>query len=115
MKELVCITCPKGCRLKVDDENGFAVSGNGCERGIAYAQKELTCPTRTLTSTVRIRGAAIPRLPVKSAAELPKHLILPAAALLDGVDATAPVALGEVIVANIFGTGVDIVSTRTLK
>ena len=27
MTELTCIVCPKGCRLNVDEENGFLVTG----------------------------------------------------------------------------------------
>ena len=42
MKELICIKCPKGCHLHVDDENGYAVTGNSCERGAEYGKKELT-------------------------------------------------------------------------
>lgn len=115
MKELICITCPKGCHLRIDEENGFNVTGNGCPRGEAYAMKELTDPRRTLTSTVRIRGAAVPRLPVKSCGEIPKALVISAAAALDGVEMEAPVALGQVVLPDILGTGVDIVATRTLK
>ena len=65
MTELICIVCPKGCHLKVDEENGYAVTGNSCERGAAYGKKELVNPTRVVTSTVRIEGAALRRLPVR--------------------------------------------------
>ena len=41
MKELICIVCPKGCHLKVDEENGCAVTGNGCPRGAEYGKNEL--------------------------------------------------------------------------
>lgn len=115
MRELICITCPRGCHLRIDEEGGLTVTGNGCARGEAYALKELTDPTRILTSTVRIRGAAIPRLPVKSRGELPKALVAAAAARLDEVQVEAPVALGQVVLADILGTGVDIVATRTLE
>ena len=56
MTELICIVCPKGCHLKVDEENGYAVTGNSCEKGAAYGKKELTNPTRVVTSTVRVEG-----------------------------------------------------------
>ena len=62
MKELICIVCPKGCRLKVDNE--FNVTGNGCNRGIKYAKDELTNPTRMVTSTVVVLDGEINRLPV---------------------------------------------------
>ena len=49
MKELVCIVCPKGCRLKVDEANDYAVTGNACPRGAAYGKSEIQNPTRVLT------------------------------------------------------------------
>ena len=41
MKELNCIVCPKGCHLKVDENNDYKVSGNACERGAEYGKNEL--------------------------------------------------------------------------
>ena len=66
MTSIICITCPKGCRLSVDEENGYKVTGNGCPRGEIYGKNELQHPVRVITSTVRIEGAAVPRLPVKT-------------------------------------------------
>ena len=60
MKELVCIVCPNGCRLQVDDEHGYTVTGNRCPRGAAYGKTECTHPTRVLTSTVAIAMIAYP-------------------------------------------------------
>lgn len=62
MTSIICITCPKGCRLSVDEENGYKVTGNGCPRGEIYGKNELQHPVRVITSTVRIEGAAVPRL-----------------------------------------------------
>ena len=62
MKELICIVCPNGCHLKVDEENGYNVTGNKCERGAEYGKAELLHPVRVVTSTVRIEGAACRRL-----------------------------------------------------
>ena len=58
MKELICIVCPNGCHLKVDEENGYNVTGNKCERGAEYGKAELLYPMRMVTSTVRIEGAS---------------------------------------------------------
>ncbi|MDL2324978.1 DUF1667 domain-containing protein [Ruminococcaceae bacterium OttesenSCG-928-A16] len=114
MKELICIVCPKGCHLKIDEENGFAVTGNACEKGPVYAVKELTNPTRVVTSTVRIQGAEIPRMPVKTDGDIPKDKIFAAMQLLNGVTLQAPVRVGTVIVPNILGTGKNFVATRSL-
>ena len=114
MTELTCIVCPKGCRLNVDEENGFLVTGYGCPRGKEYGHKELTAPTRTLTSIVRIEGAIHPCCPVKTSGEIPKRLIIQAMNLLKKVRLSAPVAAGAVVVQDICGTGVDWITTKNM-
>ena len=114
MKELICIVCPKGCHLKVDEDNGYAVTGSGCPRGEEYGRRELTHPTRVITSTVRCRGGTYPRCPVKTSGPIPKERIFEAVALLDGVTVEAPVRLGQVVVRDVCGTGADFVATRAL-
>ena len=115
MKELICIVCPKGCHLKIDENNGYSVSGNACPRGEEYGKKELQNPTRTLTSTVRVAGAAISRLPVKTDREIPKADLPRLVGLLNNVSATAPVQMGDVLMADIGGTGANLVATRSLS
>lgn len=73
IKELICICCPKGCHLRVDTANDYAVTGNACPNGAAYGKEELTHPTRIITSTVRITGGLYPRCPVKTAQAVPKE------------------------------------------
>ena len=114
MKELICIVCPRGCHLKVDEACGYTVTGNGCPRGEAYGKRELTHPTRVITSTVRCTGGAHPRCPVKTSAPIPKERIFDVAAALDGITVEAPVRLGQVVVKDVCGTGADFVSTRAL-
>ena len=112
MKELVCIVCPQGCRLRVDEDG--TVSGNACANGASYANTELTAPTRVLTSTVNILGAELPRCPVKTAGAIPKHLMFQAMESLRSVTVFAPVKAGQVIIADIVGTGVDLVATADM-
>ena len=114
MKNLICIVCPKGCHLQVDEDNGYAGTGNGCPRGAEYGKIELTHPTRVVTSTVKCRGAAHPRCPVKTSRAIPKELIFAAMGALDGVELTAPVHVGQVVVENVCGTGADFVACRDL-
>ena len=113
MREVTCIVCPKGCRIFADEGN--RLSGAGCERGIAYVQAELENPTRMVTSTVRLTGSGLPRLPVKTSAPIPKKMMMRAAALLNDVTAAAPVKCGDVIVKNILDTGVDFVATKSAE
>lgn len=112
MKELICIVCPKGCHLKVDEEHDYAVTGNACPRGAEYGRVELTHPTRVLTSTVKCVGGSHPRCPAKTDAPIPKELMFQAAGALDGIEIHAPVHVGDVVLANVCGTGVNIVATK---
>lgn len=116
MKEMICILCPKGCHLQIEKAGeGYTVKGNGCEKGAGYAIKELTAPTRVVTSTVCIEGAKIPRLPVKTDRDIPKEDIFRAMRLLDTIVLQAPVELGQIVVENVCGTGANFVATRTLR
>jgi CxxC motif-containing protein len=114
MTELICIVCPKGCHLKVDETDDYKVSGAGCERGIAYGKKELTNPTRVITSTVRLEGGVVGRLPVKTDRDIPKQKIFDAMKLLNGVTIKSPVKTGDVVIPNILGLNANFVATRTL-
>ena len=112
MKEFTCIVCPKGCRIFVDEDGNL--TGAGCKRGICYVESEMENPTRMITSTVRIRGAELPRLPVKTSEPIPKKIMMRAVALLNDVTATAPVRCGDVILKNVLDTGVDFVATKSV-
>lgn len=115
MKELICIVCPNGCHLKVDDENGYTVTGNQCPRGAEYGRTELQNPTRVLTSTVRVEGGMHRRISVKTNKPIPKGMMFQAMACLDEVDLTAPVKNGQVIIPDLLGTGADLVATRAME
>ena len=114
MTNLICIVCPKGCHLAVDEEKDFEVTGFGCARGVDYGKKELTNPTRVITSTVKIRGGIHKRLPVKTDRDIPKGMIRDAMKLLDAVELTSPVHVGDVVVPDICGTGAAWVASRDM-
>ncbi|MBQ3761554.1 MAG: DUF1667 domain-containing protein [Clostridia bacterium] len=114
MKELICIVCPRGCHLQVDEDNGFAVTGNSCPRGAEYGRNEAVHPVRTLTSTVRIEGAPITRLPVRTASAIPKALLFDAMNEINRTSVHAPVKRGQAVIKDLLGTGVDVIATRDL-
>jgi CxxC motif-containing protein len=114
MKQLICIVCPKGCHLNVDEQNAYAVTGNSCPRGAEYGKKELTHPTRVITSTVRIKGGNHSRCPVKTDRDIPKELILKAMELLNDVELLSPVQQGTVILSNILGTDASFIVTKDM-
>jgi CxxC motif-containing protein len=111
MRELICIVCPKGCHLQVDEQNGYKVKGHSCIRGEEYGRIELTNPTRTITSTVRVSGGKHRRCPVKTDKPIPKSLILDAMALLDNITLKTPVSTGQIVVKDVLGTGINFVAT----
>ena len=114
-RELICIGCPMGCPLTVTLDGGAVVTvqGNTCPRGDAYARAEVTNPTRVVTTTVPVRGSAIEHMiSVKTAGDVPKSRVFDVVRALRGVEATAPVQIGDVILPNVAGTGVDIVATK---
>ena len=115
-RELICIGCPMGCQLTAEVENGVvtSVSGNTCPRGEAYAKKECVAPARTVTGTVAIEGAALPVLPVRTAGEVPKALVHEVARALRTVTGHAPAAIGDVVLQNVCGTGVDVVASKNV-
>ena len=114
MKELICIVCPKGCHLHVDEANGYQVTGNGCPRGAEYGKIELTHPTRVVTSTVRCAGGRYPRCPVKTDRPVPKERIFDVMRALDEVEVAAPVQVGQVVISDVCRTGANVVATRAI-
>ena len=114
MKEIICIVCPKGCHLKVDEENGYSVTGNGCARGVEYGRNELINPVRMVTSTVIIEGALHNRLPVKTSAPVPKSKMVDVVKALEGIVVKSPIACGDVIIKNVAETNVDIISCKSM-
>ena len=116
-KELTCIGCPMGCLVTVDMEDGALsnISGYTCPRGKEYAEKELTHPERTITSTVAVEGGLFRMAPVRTDHDIPKNKIAECMALIHESHLHAPVKSGEVVIENIAGTGVNLIATRTVE
>ncbi|MFW5955824.1 MAG: DUF1667 domain-containing protein [Halorhabdus sp.] len=114
--EMTCVACPMGCDLTLEVEDGeiLSIEGNACPKGLDYAKEEYRNPTRILPTTARVTGGVLPLVPVKSAEPLPKPKLEEAMREIATVEVEAPVELGDVIVENVVGTGVDIVATRDL-
>lgn len=112
MKELICINCPLGCRLSVDDSNisDIKVTGNTCPRGVKYAVSEVTAPKRMVTSSVPVANSNVSRVSVKTSGPVPKEKIFDLLKLIKSVKATAPVKIGDVLYKNICD-GIDLVAT----
>lgn len=112
MTELICITCPRGCHLKVDEN--LNVTGNSCPRGAIYAKAELTHPVRMVTSTVLVESKTECRVPVKTKDPIPKELIFKVMDEINKVKIKAPVKIGDVVIKDVLGSGVDIIATKNI-
>lgn len=117
--ELTCINCPLGCRIEVmmnDAGRIELITGNSCHRGDIYARKEVTAPTRIVTSSVRVYGSRTGErmVPVKTAEDIPKGKIMDVIRDLAGVSVPCPVRIGDVLMKDIAGTGVDMIATKNV-
>ncbi len=114
---LTCIICPRSCLIYVYCEDGGIekIQGALCSKGKRYVQKELTCPMRTISTTVEVTGGEYPLVSVKSEGELPKEQLKLVMRELAKVKVRAPVDIGDILVYNILNTGVNIVATRIVK
>ena len=113
-RELTCIGCPMGCPLTVTMEAGevISVTGNTCKRGDIYARKEVTNPTRIVTSTVRVTGGDADMVSVKTKEDIPKGKIFECVKALKTVEVPAPVHIGDVLLEDVAGI---ILSVRKMK
>lgn len=114
--ELVCINCPRGCKLnvvKVGEE--IKITGNFCPRGEQYAISEITNPLRTLTTTIKIYSSKYDRLPVISSHPIAKDKIIDVVKALKNIEVKAPIHINDVIVKNILNLDVDIISSKTIN
>lgn len=115
-RTLTCIGCPLGCQISVEmqDQTILKVSGNTCKRGDIYARKEVTSPTRIVTSTVRVTGSDLPMVSVKTQSDIPKDKIMDIMHCLKDIEVSAPVHIGDIILKNAAGTNVNIIATKNV-
>ncbi len=112
---ITCINCPVGCRLRVVVENGEVtnVTGQSCNRGVAYARQECAAPTRMVTAVVAVEGRQTP-LSVKTAQPIPKGKIFACMRAIAESKPQPPIAMGQVICPDVCGTGVDVIATKEM-
>jgi CxxC motif-containing protein len=113
---VICIGCPLGCHITAAVIGGKVenIRGNQCPKGIDYAVAELTHPERVFTATVLTAGAERPLLSVKTDKAVGKDQIRDIMCRLAQITVKPPVAMGQIIVPDIAGTGANLISTGTL-
>lgn len=116
-----CTTCPSECALTIEtriDENGLkhvlSVQGNRCARGRKFAEQEIIRPMRILATTIVVRGGDEKLLPVRTARPIPRDLHLSAMRDIRHTSVTAPVHMGDVVMSDLLGTGVDLVASMNV-
>ena len=120
-KNLTCIICPMGCSLEVKTEQNtkdgtsYIVSGNSCPRGATYAKEELTCPKRTLTCTVAVKGGTRPLVSARTKGEVPKQLLLDCMQAVKRLTLSAPVKQGQIIACDLLHTGIDLIACEDIN
>jgi CxxC motif-containing protein len=114
-KNLICITCPKGCEARVWAEEGsLKVRGKICKKGKSYLKQEFQEPRRTLTTTVLTQDSRLKRFPVRTSGSIPKKDLLRAMDYLSSVKVRPPVKASDVIVRDLLQTGVDVIACDDL-
>jgi len=114
-RKITCIVCPLGCRMEItmDGKNIVSIEGNACPRGKVYARQEVIAPSRIVMSVVKCRNCPVPVISVKTEKPVPKEFIGEIMQVLRDVEVEPPVKVGDIIVENVLGLGVDVVATRS--
>jgi len=116
LDRLTCVLCPVGCELQVrKDESGeLDVQGNQCDKGLPFAVEEILHPKRNLATSIPVRGTASKMVSVRLSGPVPREMIFPILAEIARLRPEAPVRRGQVLIADVLGTGVDVIATRTV-
>lgn len=115
MKQLVCIGCPRGCRLTIDEKDvEYIVTGNTCPRGKEFAISEMTAPKRTICSTVKTAFSDVPVLPVRVSDDIPREKIFDVMREINAVTLKERIGRGDAVIKNVLGLGVDVIATSDL-
>lgn len=118
-RNLTCIGCPLGCQITIqlEDGNVISVEGNTCKKGDTYARKEVTNPTRIITSSLVVEGGKglNAQVSVKTESDIPKGKIFDVMQALKGVSVKAPIQIGDVLLENVANTGVNIIATKSVN
>ena len=115
--ELTCITCPKGCTLTIELKEGkiLSIQGNGCPRGIQYAENEILHPVRMVTSTIQVIHGIHDRCPVMTSKPVAKEKIFEVMKEIHSLKVEAPVFVRDVFIHNVAQSGADLIATRSVQ
>lgn len=103
-----------GCSIEVETEGDKVVSvkGNTCPRGKLYAENEVICPRRVITSTVRAKNGVM--IPVKTNAPVKKSEMFEVMKKIDAVHPELPVRIGDILLKKIT-ENIDLIATGNFE
>ena len=106
----ICIMCPMGCPLTIEEINGeVVVSGNTCKRGAMYGKEEDTHPTRCVTTLVEMMSGGVASC--KTSTTVPKERIFDVVNFIGKLRVPDDVKIGDVVAKDVLGLGADVVIT----
>ena len=112
--DTICIMCPMGCPLHIEEVDGkIVVSGNTCPRGKIYGEQEFSHPMRAVTALVKQEGGTVAS--VKTSNTIPKERIFDVVGEIDKLTAPHDAKIGDVLQKDVLGLGVDVIITGTAK
>ncbi len=111
---LTCVLCPIGCELEVGRPagDGLDVRGNQCDKGLDFAAEEILRPKRNLATSVPLKGTTSRMVSVRLSTPVSRDMIFPILAEIAELRPEPPVRRGQVLLANVLGTGADVIATR---
>lgn len=114
IRNITCTECPMGCSIDVEfeDKNILSITGNTCPRGKMYAENEIICPKRVVTSTIKSEDGKF--VPVKTANPVPKKEIFSVMEKINKTTCKTPIKTGTVVYKNI-SDGVDLVVAGSVE
>lgn len=117
IQEMVCITCPIGCRMELEIEDGEikTVQHNSCKRGVEYAKQEYYDPKRMVTTTAEVVGGILRRVPVRTSEPVGIQHINNLLQAVYTLTIEAPLPIGTPVIKNFEETGVDVITTRNVR
>ncbi len=116
-KKMTCILCPNGCKLKVQvsGDNTLSLTGGKCSKGMLFAEQEIKDPQRNIATSILVTKGDLPLVSVRLTDSISKDKILDVVAAIKKMSVHAPVISGQVLIENVLGLGVDVISTKNIK
>ena len=114
--KMTCIICPRGCTVEAQLLDGeWQVKWNQCKRGKDYVIREVTCPMRTLTTTVKTTFKDFPRLPVRTDREIALRDVFKYMEVINRIEVETRMKPGDIVEEGLLGREVNLTATADMS